>query len=39
MERKPDQCILFSRYKVLHLGNIIEVPTMNSKAAGSLIDS
>lgn len=36
---KHDQYILFSRYKVLHLGNIIEVPTMNSKAAGSLIDS
>lgn len=39
MEMKPDHDILFSRYKVLYLGNILEVPAMNSKAAGILIDS
>lgn len=39
MEMKPDQCTLFSKYKVLHLGNITEVPNTNSKVAGSLTDS
>lgn len=39
MEMKPDHYILFSRYKVLYLGNIVEVPATNSKAAGILIDS
>lgn len=38
MEMKPDQYI-FSSYKVLHLANIVEVPAVNSKAAGILIDS
>lgn len=39
MEMKPDQCTLFSKYTVLHLGNITEVPTTISKVSGSLIDS
>lgn len=39
MQTKPDQCTLFSKCKVLHLGNITEVPTTNYKVAGSLIDS
>lgn len=39
MEMKHDQYTLFSKHKVLHLGNITEVPTTNFKVAWSLIDS